>query len=130
MKKQFKKGDIVQIGAKVTEIVSIVGGTVLLANKLVVNVSELSHVVIYGGFDIGVYLATDIPTRAYIIGNDGFRHYKKGYIKYYDDYIDEISVASIIKQNNIETVDELQEWIMDNTNGYYLKLRGLSNLIV
>lgn len=120
--RQFKVGDIVQNGTYVSSIKKIENEIAVLAKNYEVNLEKLTPVEIGKEFDKGIVLDCVEPMRAPIVAPGTTVPLRQP--KYYlNKSINGTSMVSIIEENNLRYIHELQDWIAQNASDYVLRMR-------
>lgn len=118
MKKKYLIGDIVQDGTLVSSIKKIENGYAVLAKNYEVPLEKLSSVEIGSGKDSGIVLECE-NLRAPIVASRKSVPIRTSK-PYLANWIDGMSILSIVQQNAFKHVDELQDWIRENAPDCYL----------
>ena len=117
----FKVGDYVQFGTVVTSVSEINNDVLKLRNGVICKMDDVFPVLIGGGFDKCILLDCIIPIRAKICLKSSTRPLMTKPKYFYDSNIDDIPMSTIVKENSLTFVHEVQAWLKTNKPSYYLK---------
>lgn len=122
MKREFKLGDIVKDGTIVSSIKAIKDGNAVLFKDCKVDINKLLPVEIEAFSCQNVILDSSIPLRAPIVpaGKSVPRWRPR---PFYECSIEGKEIQSIIDENGIKYVHELQDWLSQHYPEFFLKMR-------
>lgn len=124
MERTFKEGNYVLHETDVCTIVKIDNEVAYLSNGLRIKISDIKPIAFYSGYDAGIMISFSIPVRASIvgIGNVGpRRNFLKPYLK---ANIHGKTITSIIDEEGLRYLHQLQNWVNIHGKDYKFHLLG------
>lgn len=123
MKTLFIIGDIVQKEAFITSIISIDGRIVRLADNRVCDIAEIAPVKICNQIGYKLSLLCDNPVRASILRLDQEPPKRYWSLSFLNCYVDGFLIRSIVHNQNLCYIHQLQAWLNHNAPDYHLIVR-------
>lgn len=116
----FKLGDYVQYGTVVTTVSEIKKDVLKLRNGVICKTDDVIPISICGGSDKCILLDCITPIRAKICLKSSTRPLMTKPKYFYDSNIDDIPMSTIVKENSLTYIHEVQAWLKTNKPNYYL----------
>ena len=116
---QYKNDNFVEYNKRLYTIKSIKDGIAIIGKDIVVNYKELKPIEIGSSLDSRITLVDDLLRYPSVSGpkpTSKFKYYQDCYIS------KEKTLRDIIQENpQIKYLHQLQEWLVVNTDGFYLQ---------
>lgn len=127
MEDLFKEGNYVLHETDVCTIEKIDNEVAYLSNGLKIKIFDIKPIAFNSGYDAGIMISYSIPVRASIIGIGNVgprRRFLKPYLKanIYDK-----PITSIIYEEGLRYVHQLQNWVNIHGKDYKFHLLGSNN---